>query len=98
MAGRLYWIVVRAHLLSSWGDYQALFYQTLVQVHIEILIDLLVIDEAKIAMIGEVVRFNAVNRIDGAPLELVDVAGDDFGTLLSVRDQQSNLVPIGKFA
>ena len=45
-------------------------------------------------MIGEVVRFNAVNRIDGAPLELVDVASDDLGTLLRVRDQQRNLVPI----
>ena len=49
-------------------------------------------------MISEVVRFNAVDRIDGAPLELVDVAGDDLGTLLRVRDQQRNLVPIWEFA
>ena len=45
-------------------------------------------------MISEVVRFNAVDRIDGAPLELVNVAGDDLSTLLRVRDQQRNLVLI----
>ena len=49
-------------------------------------------------MISQEARPYAVDRIDRAPLELIEVAGDDFGSGLDIGDQDRNLVLITELA
>ena len=90
--------MVRADLLGPWSYDYALVNQLLTQSNVEILIDLAVVDEPQIAMISQIARPDAVDRVDRAPLELIEVAGDDFGAGLDIGDQDRNLVLIAELA
>ena len=43
-------------------------------------------------MVPQELRLSTVDGIDGAPLELIDEAGDDFSPLLTVRYEDGYLV------
>ena len=90
--------MVRADFLGPWSYDYALVNQLLTQSNVEILIDLAVVDEPQIAMIPQKARPDAVDRVDRAPLELIEVAGDDFGAGLDIGDQDRNLVLIAELA
>ena len=90
--------MVRADFLGPWSYDYALVNQLLTQANVEILIDLAVVDEPQIAMISQIARPDAVDRVDRAPLELIEVAGDDFGAGLDIGDQDRNLVLIAELA
>ena len=90
--------MIRADFLGPRSYDYALVDQLLTHADVEIFIDLAVVDEPQIAVISQKARPDAVDRVDGAPLELIEVAGDDFGAGLDIGDQDRNLVLIAELA
>ena len=74
----------RANFFRSWCDHKAPFNHVLVQTKVKVFIDLSIIDKSHVSMVPQELRLSTVDGIDGAPLELIDEAGDDFGPLLTI--------------
>lgn len=49
-------------------------------------------------MVSKELRLHAVDRIDGATLELLDVTGDYLGSVLDIRDEDGDLVLLEELA
>ena len=49
-------------------------------------------------MLLHVARSNAVDRVNWAPLKLIEVARDDFGSLLDIWDHNGDLVTTGELS
>lgn len=81
-----------AYVFSPRRDDHALVDELLVEANVEVLVNLAVVDESQVAMFLQVALPHAVDGIDGAPLELVDVAGDDLGSGLDVGHEHCDLV------
>ena len=90
--------VIGADFLGARGDHETLVDQFLIESKVKILIYLPVVDEAQIAMLAQEARPDAVDGVDGAALELVEVAGDHFGARFKVGDQNRDLVLLAQLA
>ena len=77
-------IVIDTALFRAGCHNETLLNELLVKIDIEVLKYLLVVNETKIAVLRQIILANAVNRIDGTSLELVDVACDHFCSLLGI--------------
>jgi len=86
--------VVSTHFFGPRRHNHALFNESFVERHVEVFVDLLVVDEAQVCVVPLELARHAVDRVDGTPLKLVDVASDYLGALPDIRDQQRNLVLI----
>ena len=77
-------IVIDTAFFRAGSHNETLLNELLVKIDIEVLKYLLVVNETKIAVLRQIILADAVNRIDGTSLELVDVACDHFCSLLGI--------------
>ena len=82
----------RADLFGSRCYDKTLVDQSFIQVHIKVFEDLLIVNEPHVIMLFQVRGTHTVNCIHGAPLKPVNVTRDHLGSLLRVRNEQSDLV------
>ena len=85
-------------LFCSRCNHDTLLYQLFFIIHLEVLIDLAIVKEPQVAMLCHELRPDAVDRIDRAPLEFVEVAGYDFCSLHRIRQHQCDLMSVEKFS
>ena len=98
LPGSLTCIVNGAALFGPGCYDKTLFYEFLIEVDVEVLKDLLVIDEAQITMLRQVALADAVDGVNWAPLEFINVASNHLRSLLRVGQKQGDLIFVREFA